>query len=110
MSKLDGGDDVDGMLSSMQKLYDEPLPNPIESDDIGNKKKIQKDPEMMSMRAVADVLGVDDIGYPRSKIRVLIIGNHSSGKSSFINWYIGENVLPTGVYVMMDDCRMSLCM
>lgn len=29
---------------------------------------------------------------PREKINVLILGNHSSGKSSFINWYIGETV------------------
>jgi GTPase SAR1 family protein len=27
----------------------------------------------------------------------MIIGNHSAGKSSFINWYIGESVQTTGV-------------
>ena len=25
---------------------------------------------------------------PRRKITVLLIGNHSAGKSSFINWYV----------------------
>ncbi len=29
---------------------------------------------------------------PRNKISVLIFGNHSAGKSSFINWYVGEKV------------------
>ena len=29
---------------------------------------------------------------PREKITVLLVGNHSAGKSSFINWYIEEKV------------------
>ncbi|CBK24247.2 uncharacterized protein [Blastocystis hominis] len=36
---------------------------------------------------------------PRNKATVMILGNHSSGKSSFINWYLKENVLPTGAAV-----------
>lgn len=36
---------------------------------------------------------------PRRKITVLLIGNHSAGKSSFINWYIEEHVLKTGVAI-----------
>lgn len=36
---------------------------------------------------------------PRKKIIVMLMGNHSAGKSSFINWYIGENVQRTGVAV-----------
>jgi ribosome biogenesis GTPase A len=31
--------------------------------------------------------------------RVMIVGNHSAGKSSFINWYIGENIQKTGVAI-----------
>eukprot|EP00035_Acanthoeca_spectabilis_P025087 m.456740 g.456740 ORF g.456740 m.456740 type:complete len:462 (-) comp21121_c0_seq1:125-1510(-) len=34
---------------------------------------------------------------PRQKITVLLCGNHSSGKSSFINWYIDEHVQKSGV-------------
>mmetsp|Transcript_20993 Transcript_20993/g.54659 ORF Transcript_20993/g.54659 Transcript_20993/m.54659 type:complete len:459 (+) Transcript_20993:143-1519(+) len=34
---------------------------------------------------------------PRQKITVLLCGNHSSGKSSFINWYIDETVQKAGV-------------
>lgn len=36
---------------------------------------------------------------PRRKIIVLLIGNHSAGKSSFINWYIKEKVQKTGVAI-----------
>ena len=32
---------------------------------------------------------------PRRKVTVMFIGNHSAGKSSFINWYIGHNIMPT---------------
>eukprot|EP00118_Oscarella_pearsei_P005879 m.26996 g.26996 ORF g.26996 m.26996 type:complete len:448 (+) comp29636_c0_seq3:177-1520(+) len=34
---------------------------------------------------------------PKKKINVLLIGNHSAGKSSFINWYVEEHVQRTGV-------------
>ncbi|TMW63731.1 hypothetical protein Poli38472_002672 [Pythium oligandrum] len=36
---------------------------------------------------------------PRRKVNVLIIGNHSAGKSSFVNWYIGDQVQRTGVAI-----------
>lgn len=36
---------------------------------------------------------------PRKKVSVMICGNHSSGKSSFINWYVGETVQKTGVAI-----------
>mmetsp|Transcript_33808 Transcript_33808/g.60395 ORF Transcript_33808/g.60395 Transcript_33808/m.60395 type:complete len:470 (-) Transcript_33808:392-1801(-) len=36
---------------------------------------------------------------PRKKISVMIVGNHSAGKSSFVNWYIGEEVQRTGVAI-----------
>ena len=32
------------------------------------------------------------IRAPRDRITCLMIGNHSAGKSSFINWYIGEKI------------------
>lgn len=32
-----------------------------------------------------------------SKLNVLVIGNHSVGKSSYINWYIGEQLLKEGM-------------
>merc|ERR1711871_412530 len=37
---------------------------------------------------------------PRRKLNVLLIGNHSAGKSSFINWYVGgEKLLRSGMNV-----------
>jgi predicted GTPase len=36
---------------------------------------------------------------PRKKINILLIGNHSAGKSSFINWYVEETVQRTGVAI-----------
>lgn len=36
---------------------------------------------------------------PRKKITVLLIGNHSAGKSTFINWYVEEHVQKTGVAI-----------
>lgn len=36
---------------------------------------------------------------PRRKINVILIGNHSAGKSTFINWYIQEQVQKTGVAI-----------
>ncbi|EDO36122.1 predicted protein [Nematostella vectensis] len=36
---------------------------------------------------------------PRKKINLLMIGNHSAGKSSFINWYIEEHIQRTGVAI-----------
>ena len=41
----------------------------------------------------------EDILHPRNKVTVMIIGNHSSGKSSFINWYCDEAVCRTGVAI-----------
>ncbi|XP_040566400.1 sarcalumenin [Lepeophtheirus salmonis] len=36
---------------------------------------------------------------PRKKINIMLIGNHSAGKSSFINWYIEEHIQKTGVAI-----------
>lgn len=45
----------------------------------------------------------EDIGIhllaPRKKITVMLIGNHSAGKSTFINWYIEDTVQRTGVAI-----------
>ncbi|XP_015907268.1 uncharacterized protein [Parasteatoda tepidariorum] len=44
--------------------------------------------------------GLDvDLLPPRKKVTVLLLGNHSAGKSSFINWYIEEHILKTGVAI-----------
>jgi GTPase SAR1 family protein len=40
-----------------------------------------------------------EIIAPRKKINIMLIGNHSAGKSSFINWYVEESVQRTGVAI-----------
>ena len=47
---------------------------------------------------IAKDVGLDLLA-PRKKINVLLIGNHSAGKSSFINWYVEETVQKTGVAI-----------
>ena len=42
---------------------------------------------------------VCSIRAPNDCISVLLMGNHSAGKSSFINWYVGEPVQTTSVAV-----------
>ncbi|XP_057366153.1 sarcalumenin-like isoform X1 [Daphnia carinata] len=47
---------------------------------------------------IAEEVGLNLLA-PRKKITVILIGNHSAGKSSFINWYIEEHVQRTGVAI-----------
>lgn len=47
---------------------------------------------------IAKDIGIELIA-PRKKINILLIGNHSAGKSSFINWYVEETVQRTGVAI-----------
>jgi hypothetical protein len=47
---------------------------------------------------IAQWLGLS-IMAPNKKISILLIGNHSAGKSSLINWYIEDNVQRTGVAI-----------
>jgi len=48
---------------------------------------------------IGNNIGLHNVSSPPNKITVLICGNHSSGKSSFINWYIDEHVQKTGVAI-----------
>uniref|UniRef100_A0A3P8WJM9 Si:ch211-11k18.4 n=1 Tax=Cynoglossus semilaevis TaxID=244447 RepID=A0A3P8WJM9_CYNSE len=47
---------------------------------------------------VAESLGLKLLA-PRKKITVMLMGNHSAGKSSFINWYVEEHIQRTGVAI-----------
>ena len=38
----------------------------------------------------------------------MIIGNHSAGKSSFINWYIGDNLQKTKVAIETVEINMIM--
>lgn len=48
--------------------------------------------------AIAGSVGVTLLP-PRKKISVMLMGNHSAGKSSFINWYVEEHIQRTGVAI-----------
>ncbi|XP_031417040.1 uncharacterized protein si:ch211-11k18.4 [Clupea harengus] len=48
--------------------------------------------------AIAQSVGVTLLA-PRKKITVMLMGNHSAGKSSFINWYVEEHIQRTGVAI-----------
>eukprot|EP00794_Sanderia_malayensis_P014033 gene14034-15492_t len=47
---------------------------------------------------IAESVGISLLA-PRKKITVMLMGNHSAGKSSFINWYVEEHVQKTGVAI-----------
>ncbi|KAI3390110.1 hypothetical protein SNEBB_010151 [Seison nebaliae] len=44
-------------------------------------------------------LQLPEMGVPKKRINVLIVGNHSAGKSSFVNWYLEEYILKAGVAI-----------
>jgi hypothetical protein len=54
----------------------------------------------VGLEAIGKETSIDPpIMHPRRRVTVMVIGNHSAGKSSFINWYIEEDVQPTSVAV-----------
>lgn len=54
----------------------------------------------MGLKAIAEspLLGMK-MRKARKKINVMIVGNHSAGKSSFINWYVPENWATSSIQV-----------
>ncbi|XP_061568296.1 uncharacterized protein si:ch211-11k18.4 [Cololabis saira] len=59
--------------------------------------QIYTDPDS-GLISVAESVGVTLLP-PRKKITVMLMGNHSAGKSSFINWYVEEHIQRTGVAI-----------
>jgi len=55
---------------------------------------------------MAERYGVATVSAPPAKITVLLLGNHSSGKSSFINWYTQEHI--QRVSVAMETMNFTL--
>ncbi|XP_065664065.1 uncharacterized protein LOC100199350 [Hydra vulgaris] len=47
---------------------------------------------------IAESVGVGLLA-PRKKITIMLMGNHSAGKSSFVNWYVEEHIQKTGVAI-----------
>lgn len=65
--------------------------------DLSIKPALLK-PTKEGIVAICSKLGLNCIP-PRRKINVMIVGNHSAGKSSYINWYIGEKIQKAGVAI-----------
>jgi len=55
-------------------------------------------PRKEGIMAICNKIGLPCIA-PRRKINVMIVGNHSAGKSSYVNWYIGEHVQKASVAI-----------
>lgn len=78
--------------------------NPLESAITTPSERILKECHSLYVDSehglvkIASSLGVRLLP-PRKKIIVMILGNHSAGKSSFINWYVEEHIQKTGVAI-----------
>jgi hypothetical protein len=51
-----------------------------------------------TIESIARKVGLE-ILHPLMKVSIMIIGNHSAGKSSFINWYCEDDVQPCGMAI-----------
>ncbi|KTG34790.1 hypothetical protein cypCar_00021997 [Cyprinus carpio] len=78
--------------------------NPLESTITTPSERILKECHTLyidndnGLVKIAESLGVWLLP-PQKKIIVMIMGNHSAGKSSFINWYVEEHIQKTGVAI-----------
>ena len=68
-------------------------------------EKIAKDLVALSGGRLSEL---NDIRAPQKRLYVMIIGNHSAGKSSFINWYVGENIQQTRVSIETIEINMVM--
>lgn len=50
-------------------------------------QQLSTDYFMLGLVAIGESVGVTLLA-PRKKITVMLMGNHSAGKSSFVNWYV----------------------
>ncbi|SBT74917.1 conserved Plasmodium protein, unknown function [Plasmodium malariae] len=74
----------DNIVSEIKELYN------------GNIVMNNKGLDKLNIRNVAKGLFLNINKTISKKVRVLVIGNSSSGKSTFINWFLQENIQKTG--------------
>ena len=70
-------------------------------------EKIAKDLVKLS-NGSSVVKNLGGILAPEKKLIVMIIGNHSAGKSSFINWYVGENIQKAKVSIETIEINLIM--
>mmetsp|Transcript_15700 Transcript_15700/g.42607 ORF Transcript_15700/g.42607 Transcript_15700/m.42607 type:complete len:447 (+) Transcript_15700:79-1419(+) len=75
------------VLRQITALYEQGLVGDSTGGSMGLQDIAQSPQLQMTMRK------------PRKKVSCMVVGNHSAGKSSFINWYIGEGIQKTGVAI-----------
>lgn len=105
----------EGVLAKLTSLYAGAGPGSLGlkhiADDLGLQREVRKPRRKIrcaaqqtghSQRSGATERRQHSARNPRLFMllcSVMIVGNHSAGKSSFINWYIGERVVKTGVAI-----------
>ncbi|KAL5477442.1 hypothetical protein EMCRGX_G024240 [Ephydatia muelleri] len=88
----------------MSKAKQRTAANAVETVTLSVNERILKEcydlytNEEKGLVTLGSELGVS-LSVPKKKITVMLIGNHSAGKSSFINWYIEEHVQRTAVAI-----------
>ena len=87
-------DQNEKILKSIHESYHAKAPAKASQSLIGSLR-----PGEEGLLAICEKLGQLPCIAPRRKINVMIVGNHSAGKSSYINWYIGEHVQRTAVAI-----------
>ncbi|KAI8489006.1 hypothetical protein Bbelb_332300 [Branchiostoma belcheri] len=78
--------------------------NPVDAATTTVNERILRECHSLYTEAEKGLVGIAEnlslkLLAPRKKITVLLIGNHSAGKSTFINWYVEEHVQRTGVAI-----------
>ena len=90
----------EGILKEIQEVYSKAAPSNMDLSVVEEPtlRPALLRPREEGLMAICHKLGISCIA-PRRKINVMIVGNHSAGKSSYINWYIGEHVQSTAVAI-----------
>lgn len=73
-------------------------------DDIGLEKIAKHLSELSNGR----LFNPNKVKAPQKKLYVMIMGNHSAGKSSFINWYIGDKLQQTKVSIQTVEINLIM--
>ena len=61
----------------------------------------------IGLSSIADLLH-ETISPPADLLTVLLIGNHSAGKSSFVNWYTGTTTQSVGVAMETQNIELVM--
>lgn len=69
-------------------------------------EKISKDLVRLSHGRLQKTLS--PVIAPEKQLMVMIVGNHSAGKSSFINWYVGEDIQKAKVSIETIEVNMIM--